>query len=123
MKLHQHRFVLRAIDPALGCPVLEAMLHVADLETLRPLLGVDTSDDAELETTYLLDPVEVQAIMQQFGVAFDPDGRECSVSRPHWIDDAPYLTHSRFAHESYTASAGSQARHTTLRKSIHITFY
>src|SRR6266853_1074713 len=68
-----HRFILQAIDPLLGCPVLEAMLRVADLDTLRPLLGEDVLDDVELRGSYELNSPQLQAITDRFDVAFDPD--------------------------------------------------
>ena len=42
-----HRFVLEALDPNLGCPVLEMMLRITERETLRTILGEDAADDAE----------------------------------------------------------------------------
>ncbi len=92
----QHRFVLQALDPALGCPVLEAMLRVADLEELRPLLGKDALEDAELRHSYVLDPDELCTITERFGVAFDAAGRECWLSRARSIGDVPYLVHTGY---------------------------
>jgi hypothetical protein len=92
----QHRFVLQALDPVLGCPVLEAMLRVADLEMLRTLLGEDASDDAELRRMYVLSADDLCAITERFGVAFDADGRECWLSRAHSIGDVPYLVHTGY---------------------------
>lgn len=91
-----HRFVLQAIDPALGCPALEAMLRVADPEALRPLLGPDALEDAGLEWNYSLAPPELQAINERFGTMFDPVGRECLLSRAHAIRDVPYLVHTGY---------------------------
>jgi hypothetical protein len=92
----QHRFVLQALDPALGCPVLEAMLRVADVEQLRPLLGKDALEDVELRHSYVLDPDELRAITERFGVAFGADRRECWLSRAHSIGDVPYLVHTGY---------------------------
>jgi hypothetical protein len=91
-----HRFILQAIDPVLGCPVLEAMLRVADLDRLRSLLGDAAADDAELRGNYEIDPVQLQAIADMFGVAFDSGGRECWLSRAHSIRDVPYLVHTGY---------------------------
>jgi hypothetical protein len=91
-----YRFILQAIDSALGCPVLEAMLRVVDLETLRPLLGEGASEDTELRGIYVLDTAELRAITERFGVAFDADGRECWLSRAHSVGDAPYLVHTGY---------------------------
>ena len=62
----KHRFILSAYDPDLGCPVLEAMLRLADPETLRPLLGEDASADAELRGVYVLSAGQVRAITERF---------------------------------------------------------
>lgn len=91
-----HRFILHAIDPSLGCPALEAMFEVADLETLRPLLGEDAAVDEELRHTYILDLSELRAIAERFEVAFDPEGRECWLSRARSISDVPYLVHTGY---------------------------
>ena len=89
-----HRFILQAIDPALGCSVLEAMLLVTDLETLLPLLGVDAANDAELRESYVLDPDALSAITYRSEILFDPAGRECWLSRAHSVAYAPYLVHT-----------------------------
>jgi hypothetical protein len=90
------RFILQAIDPVLGCPVLEAMIRVADLEALQALLGEDALQDIELRNNYLLDSAQLHAITLQFDVAFDPEGRECWLSRAHSVRDAPYLVHTGY---------------------------
>jgi len=90
------RFILQAIDPDLGCPVLEAMLRVADLEALRPLLGEGASEDTELRGIYVLDPAQMRAIEERFGVGFEPDGRESWLSRAHSVGEVPYLIHTGY---------------------------
>ncbi len=91
-----HRFILQAIDPALGCPALEALLRVADVEMLRPLLGVAASMDTELRRRYMLDPSTLRAVTERFEVAFDPEDRECWLSRAHSVRDVPYLVHTGY---------------------------
>ncbi len=91
-----HRFILQAIDPSLGCPVLEMMLRVDDLDRLRAILGEEASDDAELRDIYSIGRDELRAIDNQYGVRFEPDGRECRLARAHSIRDAPYLIHTGF---------------------------
>jgi len=91
-----HRFILQAIDSSLGCPVLETMLYVPNAETLRAILGEDASDDLELRAVYTLGSAELLAIDDQFGVRFEPDGRECLLARAHSIRDAPYLVHTGY---------------------------
>ncbi|SHK02731.1 hypothetical protein SAMN05444159_2219 [Bradyrhizobium lablabi] len=44
MSTGPRHFILQALDPDHGSPVLEAMLLVTDLEDLRPLLDIDASD-------------------------------------------------------------------------------
>lgn len=91
-----HRFVLEALDPNLGCPVLEMMLRITELETLRTILGEDAADDTELRAVYTLGSAELRAIDDQYGVKFEPDGRECHLARAHSIRDVPYLVHTRY---------------------------
>jgi hypothetical protein len=91
-----HRFILQAIDPVLGCPVLAAMVRVTDLDTLRPLLGEDALDDPELQGNYELTSDQLQAIAGRFDFAFDPGGRVCWLSRVHLIGNAPYLVHTGY---------------------------
>jgi hypothetical protein len=91
-----YRFVLEALDPNLGCPVLEMMLRITELETLRTILGEDAADDAELQAVYTLGSAELRAIADQYGVKFEPDGRECRLARAHSIRDVPYLVHTGY---------------------------
>jgi hypothetical protein len=78
-----HRFILQAIDPSLGCPVLEMMLRVTELDTLRKILGDDASSDTDLQMVYILGSAELRAIDNQYGARFNPDGRECHLAREH----------------------------------------
>jgi hypothetical protein len=89
-----HRFILQAIGPTLDCPVLEAMLHVADLETLRSQLGEDASEDTELRHSYVLSSVQLRAIMERVG--FEPNGREVWLSHARPISEVPYLVHTGY---------------------------
>lgn len=91
-----HRFNLQAIDSSLGCPVLEMMLLVTDLEALRSILGEDAFDDPEVQADYIIGSTELLAINDQYRVRFEPEGRECRLVRPHSIRDAPYLIHTGF---------------------------
>ncbi len=45
------RFLRQAIDPRLGCSVLEAIMNVDDLEALRALLGIDAANDRDFVYT------------------------------------------------------------------------
>jgi hypothetical protein len=91
-----HRFILQAIDPNLGCPVLETMLALPDLDRLRSLLGEAAADDPELRGAYQLASGQLHAITETFGVAFDPDGRECWLGRARSIETVPYLVHTGY---------------------------
>jgi hypothetical protein len=89
------RFVLRALDPDHGSPVLEAAFFVSEVEDLRALL-TDAGDDPALERGYYLDAVELTAINKRFGIAFDPDGREVLLDPWHSIRNVPYLVHGGY---------------------------
>jgi hypothetical protein len=89
------RFVLQALDPDHGSPVLEAAFFVSEIEHLRALLA-DVGDDPALERGYFLDAAELTAINKRFGIAFDPEGREVLLEPWHSIRDAPYLVHGGY---------------------------
>ena len=89
-------FVLQAIDPSLGCSVLEALIPRPDVESLRKLLGSDATDDQDLNNTYFLDPDQVRTIATQFDVPFDPISPETRLSRLNSISEIPYLVHTNY---------------------------
>jgi hypothetical protein len=70
-----HRFFLQAIDLDYGCPVLEAMFSVANLDDLRAVLGPCAADDPELERWYSLDRNDRARIRERFSVEFEPGDR------------------------------------------------
>jgi len=91
------RFILQALDPDHGSPVLETAFSVTELEDLRALLGVSLDDDPKFEGWYTLDLAELAAIAERFGVAFDPEGREVRLcSRPSVPPMIPYLLHQGY---------------------------
>lgn len=90
------RFILQAIDPLLGCSVLEALILGPDLERLRQILGSDAADDPDLNHGYVLDPGQVSAIAIQFGIAFDPITPETRLDRLNSISKIPYLVHTNY---------------------------
>ena len=49
-----NQFILEAFDREQWCPVLQALLHVPDLEALRAILGETAADDLELRRGYAL---------------------------------------------------------------------
>lgn len=70
-------FILEAFDRHLWCPVVQALLHVTDLEALRAILGETADDDPELQQAYQLDDEELAAVVAKFNVAFDPGQLDC----------------------------------------------
>jgi hypothetical protein len=95
MNSEPRRFVLQALDPDHGSPVLEALFSVNEVEDLRALLA-DAGDDPALERCYFLDAAELAAVNARFGTAFDPAGREVLLYPWHSIRDVPYLIHGGY---------------------------
>jgi hypothetical protein len=95
MSLTPKFFVLQAIDPDHGSPVLEARFCVGELGQLKSLLE-EAGDDRELERTYVLDANELAAINECFATSFDPEGREVWLTRWRSIRNVPYLVHSGY---------------------------
>lgn len=90
------RFILQAIDPDHGSPVLEALFRVTRLEDLRALVGGCGEDDSKLEGPYTLQADELAAITNRFGVLFDPEGRETRLCSWDWWREIPYLSHNGY---------------------------
>jgi len=67
MSTGPRRFVLQALDPDHGSPVLEALFLVTELEDLRALLDIDAGDDPELERWYTVDATGLAAIAEAAG--------------------------------------------------------
>jgi len=95
MSLEPRRFILQALDPDHGSPVLEALFLVSEIDDLRALLG-DTRDDPELERWYTLDDADLAAINKRFDIAFDPQGREVTLGPWRSIRRVPYLAHTGY---------------------------
>jgi hypothetical protein len=89
------RFVLQALDPDHGSPVLEVLFSASEVEDLRTLLA-DAANDPALERGYYLDAAELTAINERFGIAFDPDGREVLLAPWQSIRHVPYLIHTGY---------------------------
>ena len=93
-------FLLQAIDPALGCSTLEALIRNPDITVLRQMLGLRDSEDLNLSECYVLDPQKAREIVDRFQVPFDPIGPETCLSQlfPETEHDpnvdAPYLIHT-----------------------------
>jgi hypothetical protein len=58
--------------------------------------GLYLDDDPELRGQYIVDPAELAAISERFGVAFDPEGREVRLDPWHSLRDVPYLVHTNY---------------------------
>src|SRR6266566_837253 len=97
MSTGPHRFILEALDPDHGSPVLVTSFYVLDLGDLHVLRGVSSDDHPELDRCFSLDAAEFAAITERFGVAFDPEGREvCLCSRTLGHLTIPYLIHTGY---------------------------
>jgi|GEM_PF-692363 len=96
-----NHFILEAFDRDQWCAVLQALIHVTDLGTIRAILGETAEDDPELRHSYQLDDEELAAVVTEFGVAFDPaqletGNIEISLFRRRRRCDAPYLVHTGY---------------------------
>jgi hypothetical protein len=94
-------FLLSVFDRQLWCSVIEARFEVADIDSLRALVGAVDNDDPELACTYYLDETEASALLAAFEINFDFSGlnipdRAITVSRLHKIRTAPYLVHTGY---------------------------
>lgn len=92
------RFILQAIDPDLGHPSFETMFTVERPEKLRSILGEAASEDPDLDFFYTLEPEELTAINQAFGISFDPQGRTICLYKwtRHRRQEVPYLIHTGY---------------------------
>jgi hypothetical protein len=95
-------FILEAFDCDRWCPVLQALLHVDDLDALRAILDDSATGDPELRYTYHLDDADIAAIIARFDVAFDHRQLEASnlvvslFRRRSRLDKTPYLVHTGY---------------------------
>jgi hypothetical protein len=96
MSTAPRRFILQALDPDHGSPVLEALFLVDELDELHALIGTSKEDDPEFEHEYALDPGDIAAINGRFGLAFDPDGRDVRLCSWHSMRLVPYLSHTGY---------------------------
>jgi hypothetical protein len=85
------RFILQALDPDHGSPVLEALLLVDKIDDLRCLLGSPADDDPGLADGYDLKPTDLTAIADRFGVTFDPGDRKTLLRPWNSTREVPYL--------------------------------
>jgi len=96
-----NRFILEAFDCDLWCPIAQTLFHVADIASLRAIVGADADEDPEVHRGYHLDVEELAALTARFGVALDPSLLEfntvhITLGRWHSIFEAPYLIHTGY---------------------------
>jgi hypothetical protein len=90
------RFILQAYHPEYACPAFETMFTVERIEELQALLGPDAKRDPEIQMRYWLEPEDLAAISQRFGVTFDAGNRDVALLRWHSIREPPYLVHTGY---------------------------
>ncbi len=96
-----NHFILEAFDRDQWCPVLQALIRVTDLDTLRAILAKAANDDPGLEHDYALDDEMLAAVVTKFNVTFNPgelEARELDITLSRWRRrcDAPYLIHTGY---------------------------
>jgi hypothetical protein len=96
-----NHFILEAFDRDQWCAVLQALVHVTDLDAIRAILGEAADDDPELRHIYQLNDEELATVVTEFSVAFDPaqlEARDIEISlfRRRRLRDAPYLMHTGY---------------------------
>jgi hypothetical protein len=96
-----NHFILEAFDRDWWCPVLQALVHVTDLDALRAFLGRVADDDPELQHSYRLDDADLARFVAKYGVAFDPgqlDSKDLEISLFRWrrLRETPYLVHTGY---------------------------
>jgi hypothetical protein len=89
-------FILSAIDPVFGCPILETLIPNPDVDVIRTLAGIEDGSDPD---GYVLHPEEAAAIAKHFSVAFEPITPDILISRASFnlnepIRESPYLIHT-----------------------------
>ena len=99
--LHSNHFILEACDRDLRCPIAQTLFHVADIGSLRSILGVVAGEDPELHQTYHPDDEQLAALTARLGVKFDRSLLESSnlvIGLFRWprLCGAPYLIHTRY---------------------------
>jgi hypothetical protein len=99
--LHSNHFILEAFDCDLWCPVAQTLFHVADIASLRSILGAIADSDLELHNTYHLDDEQLATLVTQLGVTFDRSLLESAdlvmgLFRWRRLCEAPYLIHTGY---------------------------
>jgi hypothetical protein len=93
-------FILEAFDRDLWCPIAQTRFHVANIGSLRSILGATSDDDPELRHSYDLDDEDLAALTERFGVGLDRSLLESinlvvRLHRLHRLRSCvPYLIHT-----------------------------
>jgi hypothetical protein len=93
-----NRFILEAFDCDLRCPVVQTLSHVADIGSVRSILGAASDEDPEFSRDYCLDDEELAALTERFGVGLDRSLLESTdfvvmLHQWHRLCEVPYLIH------------------------------
>jgi hypothetical protein len=96
MTIRPRRFILQAIHPDYACPAFETMFETDRPDELRALLGPDAEDDADFAKFYWLEPGDLTAIRNRFGVRFDASGWQTTLRKYTGLRDVPYLVHTDY---------------------------
>jgi hypothetical protein len=96
-----NQFILEAFDRNQWCPILQALVHVTDLDALRAFLGYAADDDPELQHGYRLDDSDLARFVAKYQVTFDPgqlDSKDLEISLFRWrrLRETPYLVHTGY---------------------------
>jgi hypothetical protein len=99
--LHSNHFILEAFDCDQWCPIAQTLFHVADIGSLRSILGAASDEDPELRRSYHLDDEELAALTARFGVGLDRSLLESAnlvIRFRRWqrLCEAPYLIHTGY---------------------------
>ncbi len=89
------RFVLQAVDPALGCPILEAQFS---LETIEPLVAIfgDEVGDVLNGAIWELDASDLERLSAVVGFVFPRQFGEVRLVEWSTLRAVPYLIHTEF---------------------------
>src|SRR5882757_664874 len=96
-----NHFILEAFDRDLWCPVAQTLFHVADIDSLRSILGAAADEDPELRNAYHLDDDQLATLVERFGVSFDRfqlESADLVIGLFRWrrLREAPYLIHTGY---------------------------
>jgi hypothetical protein len=92
----QRCFVLQALDPLTGCPVLEARVQTGNLDALRMALGVSADEDPDFDYIYDLVEAELDAISHLLDLSFPRDLGPVRLVSWSALREVPYLVHTEY---------------------------